>query len=103
MTETIYIWSGEAELYADVRPAPPSIRISVHNRYIRHILPWLWILEVGLGSSTVFSGLKRAQQVIGIEPNADMRLQAMQRAATFPHTEHAAIPRWTFHADWIAI
>lgn len=88
MTETIHIWSGEAELYADVRPAPPSILLDICTQLIHAPHPTLVVdLGSGTGLSTVFWA-RRAQQVIGIEPNADMRLQAMQRAAAFPHAEH---------------
>ncbi len=88
MTETIHIWSGEAELYAVTRPAPPSILLAICTQLIHMPYPTLVVdLGSGTGLSTVFWA-RRAQQVIGIEPNADMRLLAMQRAATSPHTEH---------------
>ncbi len=87
MTETIQIWSGEAELYADTRPAPPSVILNICTQLIRTPQPTLIVdLGSGTGLSTVL-WIETAQQVIGIEPNADMRLQATQRAATFPHAE----------------
>jgi SAM-dependent methyltransferase len=87
MTETINIWCGEAELYADARPAPPSILLDICTQLVHTPQP---ILVVDLGSGTGLSTViwaEHARQVIGIEPNADMRFQAAQHAAAFPRAE----------------
>lgn len=54
MTETIDIWCGEGELYADVRPAPPSILLDICTQLIQTPRP---ALVVDLGSGTGFSTL----------------------------------------------
>ena len=87
MTETIDIWSGEAELYAGARPTPPVILLDICTQLVHTSQPALVVdLGSGTGLSTVIWA-ERAQQVIGIEPNADMRFLAAQQAATFPRAE----------------
>lgn len=87
MTETIDIWCGETKLYADSRPAPPPILLNICTQLIHMSLPNLVVdLGSGTGLSTRFWA-ERAQQVIGIEPNADMRLQAEQFTANSPYSE----------------
>lgn len=87
VTETINIWSGEAELYADARPAPPSILLDICTQLIHASHP---TLVVDLGSGTGLSTMiwaERAQKVIGIEPNTDMRTQAIQHTTAIPCAE----------------
>ena len=87
MTETINIWCGEAELYADARPAPPAILLDICTQLVQMPQPTLVVdLGSGTGLSTVIWA-ECADQVIGIEPNADMRFQATQHAAAFPRAE----------------
>jgi SAM-dependent methyltransferase len=87
MTETINIWCGEAELYADARPAPPTILLDICTQLVHTPQPFLVVdLGSGTGLSTVIWA-EHARQVIGIEPNADMRFQAAQHAAAFPRAE----------------
>jgi SAM-dependent methyltransferase len=84
LSETINIWSGEAELYADARPAPPSILLDICTQLVHMSQP---NLVVDLGSGTGLSTLLwagHARRVIGIEPDADMRLQAVQRTVLLP-------------------
>ena len=87
MTETIQIWSGEAELYAGTRPAPPSIILDICTQLAHTPHPALVVdLGSGTGLSTVFWA-ERAQRVIGIEPNADMRQKAVQYTKALPYGE----------------
>ncbi len=76
MTETIHIWSGEAALYDETRPHAPNVLLDICSQLVHLLEP---PVVVDLGSGTGFSTLlwaKRARQVIGIEPNAEMRAQA---------------------------
>jgi ubiquinone/menaquinone biosynthesis C-methylase UbiE len=87
LSETINIWSGEAELYADARPAPPGILLDICTQLVHMPQP---NMVVDLGSGTGLSTLLwagHAHRVIGIEPNVDMRLQAVQRTATLPEKD----------------
>ncbi len=79
MSETIGIWIGEADLYAKARPAPPPVLIDILTQLARVSQPALVVdLGCGTGLSTRLWH-ERAQRVIGIEPNADMRAQAQQQ------------------------
>ena len=76
MSETINIWSDEAEQYDSCRPRPPLILLDILTQLAQTQHP---VLVVDLGSGTGLSTLiwsERAQQVIGIEPNDSMRQQA---------------------------
>ena len=87
MTESIDIWCGETNLYADSRPAPPPVLLDILTQLIHTPSPKLVVdLGSGTGLSTRFWA-GQAQQVIGIEPNADMRLQAEQFTANIPYLE----------------
>ena len=81
MSNTINIWSGEAESYDAFRPQSPPIIMDVLTQLARIQQP---SLVVDLGSGTGLSTLmwtERAERVIGIEPNADMRRQAEMRTS----------------------
>jgi ubiquinone/menaquinone biosynthesis C-methylase UbiE len=73
-------FSGFAGTYDQARPQPPLVLLDILTQLAQNERPRL---VVDLGSGTGLSTLiwaKRAEQVIGIEPNADMRAQAMVRA-----------------------
>ncbi len=77
-------FSGIAERYDANRPHPPVILLDILTQLARAARPRL---VVDLGSGTGLSTLlwsPRADAVIGIEPNADMRAQAERRAAALP-------------------
>ena len=70
-------FSGFAGLYDQYRPAPPEILAAVLTRLADAPIPEL---VVDLGSGTGLSSrywANRARRVIGIEPTADMRQQAL--------------------------
>ena len=76
MTETINIWCGEAALYDEVRPHPPGILLDICIQLAHSQQPSVVVdLGCGTGQSTTIWA-ERAQRVIGIEPNAQMRAQA---------------------------
>jgi protein-L-isoaspartate O-methyltransferase len=73
MTETSEIWTGKASSYDRARPTPPPALLDLLTQLIHLPHPAL-VVDVGSGTglSTAIWG-ERAQLVIGIEPNADMR------------------------------
>jgi ubiquinone/menaquinone biosynthesis C-methylase UbiE len=82
--ESSEIWTGEATLYDQTRPSPPPVLLDILTQLIHTPRP---SLVVDLGSGTGLSTMlwsERAQRVIGIEPNADMRAQAMRKLERHP-------------------
>jgi len=78
--ENIDRWSGFADIYANSRPVPPQIV----TKSILMYLPSLPQSVVDLGSGTGLSAAiwkDTAQNVIGVEPNDDMRKVAERNAA----------------------
>ncbi len=85
MTETSEVWTGEASKYDRTRPTPPQALLDLLTQLISTPHPALVVdLGSGTGLSTMIWG-GRAQQVIGIEPNADMRTQAMRKIEGHPY------------------
>ncbi len=88
MSQTINIWSGEAESYDAFRPQSPPIIMDVLTQLARIQRP---SLVVDIGSGTGLSTLmwaERAERVIGIEPNADMRHQAEMHTSQLAHVKN---------------
>ncbi|HYX48931.1 MAG TPA: class I SAM-dependent methyltransferase [Ktedonobacteraceae bacterium] len=88
MTETSEIWTGEASSYDRARPSPPLALLDLLTQLMHTPHP---ALVVDLGSGTGLSTAiwrERAQQVIGIEPNADMRTQAVRKVEHSPYAAH---------------
>lgn len=84
MMETSEIWTGLATLYDQTRPTPPPALLDILTQLIHMPRPSLVVdLGCGTGLSTMIWG-ERAQQVIGIEPNADMRTQAIRKLEHHP-------------------
>jgi len=82
--ESSEIWTGEATLYDQTRPSPPPVLLDILTQLTHTPRP---SLVVDLGSGTGLSTMlwsERAQRVIGIEPNADMRAQAMRKLEHHP-------------------
>jgi ubiquinone/menaquinone biosynthesis C-methylase UbiE len=74
-------FSGFADRYDAFRPQPPTILLDILTQLARVERPRLVVdLGSGTGLSTVIWA-SRAEQVIGVEPNADMRHQAIVRTA----------------------
>ena len=93
MTETSDIWTGEASMYDRTRPTPPPALLDLLTQLIHTPYPALVVdLGSGTGLSTAIWG-ERAQQVIGIEPNADMRTQAIQKIEQHPYAAHIDLSR----------
>ncbi|HJT55622.1 MAG TPA: class I SAM-dependent methyltransferase [Ktedonobacteraceae bacterium] len=85
MTETSEIWTGKASSYDRARPTPPPALLDLLTQLIDMPHPTLVVdMGSGTGLSTAIWG-ERAQQVIGIEPNADMRKEAIHKVEDHPH------------------
>ncbi len=88
MTVTSDVWTGEASTYDRTRPTPPPALLDLLTQLIHTPHPALVVdLGSGTGLSTAIWG-ERAQQVIGIEPNADMRTQARRKVEDHPDAAH---------------
>ena len=88
MTETSAIWTGEANRYDRTRPTPPPALLDLLTQLIGMPRPALVVdLGSGTGLSTAIWG-ERAERVIGIEPNADMRTQAVRKLEHHPYAAH---------------
>jgi ubiquinone/menaquinone biosynthesis C-methylase UbiE len=84
MTENSEMWTGAASSYDQARPMPPVALLDLLTQQIRLPRPELVVdLGSGTGLSTAIWG-ERAERVIGIEPNADMRREAIRKAADHP-------------------
>lgn len=74
------IWTGIAQSYDQARPTPPVVLLDLLTQLIDMERPALVVdLGSGTGLSTAIWG-ERADQVIGIEPNAQMRTRAVRKA-----------------------
>jgi ubiquinone/menaquinone biosynthesis C-methylase UbiE len=88
MTEASEIWTGEATRYDRARPTPPRALLDLLTQLIGMPHPSLVVdLGSGTGLSTAIWG-ERAERVIGIEPNADMRTQAVRKIEQYPHAAY---------------
>ncbi len=78
-------FSGFADRYDAYRPQPPAVIVDVLTQLAQVERPRL-VVDVGSGTglSTIIWA-DRAEAVIGIEPNDDMRRQAERRTATWPN------------------
>src|SRR5271169_4166340 len=73
-------FSGFAELYDKQRPRPPEIIVDLLTQMAAKERPVVVDLGSGTGLSTLL-WTRVAAEVVGVEPNADMRVQAQRRAA----------------------
>jgi ubiquinone/menaquinone biosynthesis C-methylase UbiE len=88
MAESSEVWTGKAESYDRARPSPPPALLDMLTQLIHTPHPALVVdLGSGTGLSTAIWG-ERVQQVIGIEPNTDMRTQAKRKIEGFPYAAH---------------
>jgi SAM-dependent methyltransferase len=88
MTEASEIWTGFASNYDHARPSPPPALLDLLTQLSGMPHPALVVdLGSGTGLSTAIWG-ERAELVIGIEPNADMRSKAVRKLEGQPYTAH---------------
>ena len=88
MRDPSEIWTGEALSYDQARPTPPPALLDLLTQLIGMPHPALVVdLGSGTGLSTAIWG-ERAELVIGIEPNTDMRIQAVRKVEDHPYAAH---------------
>ncbi len=88
MRDSSEVWTGKATSYDRVRPAPPLALLDLLTQLIGTPHPALVVdLGSGTGLSTAIWG-ERAERVIGIEPNADMRQEAVRKVEDHPYAAH---------------
>ncbi|HZR39223.1 MAG TPA: class I SAM-dependent methyltransferase [Ktedonobacteraceae bacterium] len=88
MRDSSNIWTGKASSYDRVRPTPPPALLDLLTQLISTPYPALVVdLGSGTGLSTEIWG-ERAERVIGIEPNADMRQEAAHKVEGYPYASH---------------
>jgi ubiquinone/menaquinone biosynthesis C-methylase UbiE len=76
MNKNISIWDQNATGYDAYRPQAPAVLVDILTQFIQESNPGL-VVDIGCGTGlSTFLWAKRARQVIGIEPNDDMRQQA---------------------------
>src|SRR6266702_1910120 len=85
MCDSSEIWTGKASSYDRARPTPPPASLDLLTQVIQMPHPAL-VVDVGSGTglSTAIWG-ERAERVIGIEPNADMRKEAVHKVEDHPY------------------
>src|SRR5438270_3368696 len=85
MRDPSEVWTGKASSYNRVRPTPPPALLDLLTQLIGMPHPAL-VVDVGSGTglSTAIWG-ERAQRVIGIDPNADMRKEAVRKVEDHPY------------------
>ena len=85
MRDPSEIWTGKANSYDRARPTPPLALLDLLTQVIHTPHPAL-VVDVGSGTglSTAIWG-ERAELVIGIEPNADMRKEAVRKIEHHPY------------------
>ena len=88
MRDSSDVWTGKASSYDRVRPTPPPALLDLLTQLIHLPHPAL-VVDVGSGTglSTAIWG-ERAGRVIGIEPNADMRQEAVHKVENHPYAAH---------------
>src|SRR5215472_5617074 len=88
MRDSSEVWTGKASSYDRVRPSPPLVLLDLLTQLIGTQHPAL-VVDVGSGtglSTAIWS--ERAERVIGIEPSADMRQEAISKVEDNPHAAH---------------
>jgi ubiquinone/menaquinone biosynthesis C-methylase UbiE len=87
MTDSVERFSGFAALYDEVRPVPPVALTELLTQLARTSRP-ATVVDIGSGtgvSSVIWTG--RADRVVAVEPNEDMRATAAGRLRSRSGTE----------------
>jgi SAM-dependent methyltransferase len=97
MAETNDIWTGAALRYDETRPTPPPALLDLLTQLSGLPHPALVVdLGSGTGLSTAIWG-ERAELVIGIEPHAEMRAQAVHKVEGRPFATHITYQEGVAH------
>ena len=88
MQNSSEVWTGKAGSYDRVRPTPPPALLDLLTQLVSMPHPSLVVdMGSGTGLSTTIWG-ERAERVIGIEPNTDMRQEAARKLEGHPYATH---------------
>jgi ubiquinone/menaquinone biosynthesis C-methylase UbiE len=88
MHDSSDVWTGKASSYDRVRPTTPPALLDLLTQLIGTPHPALVVdLGSGTGLSTAIWG-ERAERVIGIDPNADMRKEAIRKLEGHLYAAH---------------
>src|SRR6266568_4482755 len=88
MCDSSEIWTGKASSYDRARPTPPPASLDLLTQVIQMPHPAL-VVDVGSGTGlSTAIWVERAELVIGIEPNADMRKEAVHKVEDHPYAAH---------------
>ncbi|HYK87969.1 MAG TPA: class I SAM-dependent methyltransferase [Acidobacteriota bacterium] len=86
VTANIDRFSGYAERYDTYRPKPPGVLPALLMQVARVQRPCL-VVDLGSGTGlSTFIWAEKAEEVVGVEPNADMRAYASRCALDLPRT-----------------
>ncbi|MGV2794952.1 methyltransferase domain-containing protein, partial [Clostridium perfringens] len=98
--ENIERFSGFAELYDRYRPEAPQLVVELLGNYLGRKPDLVMDLGCGTGLSTLIWG-GRAERVIGVEPNADMRSEANRKlkGAAGPAERITFVPGYSNRLD----
>lgn len=97
MQDSSDIWTGFAGTYDRARPTPPTALLDLLTQLVGKPHP---PLVVDLGSGTGLSSAiwaERADLVVGIEPNADMRTRALRKIESGSYAAHIQYREGTAH------
>jgi SAM-dependent methyltransferase len=87
MADSVERFSGFAALYDEIRPVPPVSLVELVSQLARTSRPAL-VVDIGSGtgvSSVIWTG--RADRVVAVEPNGDMRAVAAARLRSERRTQ----------------
>jgi predicted TPR repeat methyltransferase len=80
-SKTIERWSGVASHYDTYRPKTPSVLLDLLPQLAGTERPRL-VVDLGCGTGlSTYVWAERAERVLGVEPNGDMRRQAEAKGA----------------------
>ena len=88
MNANVERFTGFADVYDCFRPQPPSVIVGILTQLAQTARPAL-VVDLGSGtglSTRIWAG--RADQVVGVEPSADMRRHAEQRSDSLPNVRY---------------
>ncbi|WP_058304468.1 class I SAM-dependent methyltransferase [Gorillibacterium timonense] len=96
LSNNVERFSGFSSLYGQNRPIPPTEVIRILTSYVEET-PEL-VVDVGCGTGlSSFIWLDHAKRIIGVEPNDDMRAEALARLDEEKRTEALSFIRGYSH------
>ena len=91
VTDNLHHFSGTADVYDVYRPRPPAVIPEILIE-VANVAPPDLIVDLGCGTGhSTYIWSERARQVIGIEPNEDMRNLAQQRQSVLADVANVSI------------